>query len=239
MGGVERPSRRKCKPGDQFGLWTVIRFAGAKAGYVCRCQCGKEAEIPTTNLTKGKSRGCVKCVNRDLAKARSNATALGIPQRDYDRLAGRGYAARSRCTDPTSQSYPSYGGRGITFEFETIREYVEHLITLPGWDNPRAEIDRIDNDLGYARGNVRFTDRSGNANNTRVNRLVEWEGQTYTAVQFHRKFCPLYRCRSYVKHRLDRGDSPSDILARYVRYSERRAKAPLYHSHKQGADDRP
>lgn len=63
---------------------------------------------------------------------------------------------RERCNNPKSEKYPRYGGRGITVD--------------PVWDNFRAfarwaeengnqeglELDRINNDLGYAPENCRW-----------------------------------------------------------------------------------
>jgi len=70
-------------------------------------------------------------------------------------------ATKGRCTDPKHPSYKNYGGRGITlaedlYKFEDYRDYV---CSLPGYD-PTLTIDRIDNDKGYEKGNLRWRDRS-------------------------------------------------------------------------------
>jgi len=53
-------------PGSKFNKLTIIGLAeiryGTQAIWLCRCDCGKEAKIPTYRLTNGavKSCGCVR-----------------------------------------------------------------------------------------------------------------------------------------------------------------------------------
>lgn len=54
--------------GQQFGLLTVINFAGMKnhrAMWHCRCQCGNEKDINGTSLRLGKSQSCGCRPNRN------------------------------------------------------------------------------------------------------------------------------------------------------------------------------
>lgn len=46
--------------GQKFGRWTVIRAAITpnRAGYLCRCECGNESKIATSQLKSGKSKSC-------------------------------------------------------------------------------------------------------------------------------------------------------------------------------------
>jgi hypothetical protein len=72
---------------------------------------------------------------------------------------------RSRCLNPSHQSYSDYGGRGITVcqewieSFETfLNDVGERPFDPPDWTGKTAfySIDRIDNDRGYEPGNVRW-----------------------------------------------------------------------------------
>ena len=69
-----------------------------------------------------------------------------------------GRDASKRCKDLNN---PNYGGRGISFDFKSIPEYVTYIMRSIG---PRPSktmsIDRIDNDKGYSEGNLRWATRS-------------------------------------------------------------------------------
>lgn len=43
--------------GKRFGLWNVIKYVG-KSKWLCRCDCGTEAEVSTNQLIHGKSTKC-------------------------------------------------------------------------------------------------------------------------------------------------------------------------------------
>lgn len=228
VGGVVRPSRRKLAEGDRIGSWRLLEYD--RAYWLCECECRKLAWVSSGNLNQGKSTSCVLCSNRRLASARSAATRLGIPQKDYDRLANRMYAARRRCEDPKDAGFANYGGRGITFDFSSIEAAVGHLVTLPGWDNPTLELDRKDNHRGYFAGNLRFVNRSGNASNTRANRRIRYLAREYTAEQFWRKFASRYRDSRTVTRKIQEGKTAEQIIAEqrrcrgpYLRRTKRRA----------------
>jgi hypothetical protein len=53
------------------------------------------------------------------------------------------------------------------------RAYLAYLITLPGWDDPSLELDRVDVDKGYERGNLRFITKRENRNNQRSVRELQ------------------------------------------------------------------
>ena len=53
------------KPGE-FGRWTVVRLEGRRGCHrlwLCRCECGGESLLTTSNLTSGHSRQCRRCAD--------------------------------------------------------------------------------------------------------------------------------------------------------------------------------
>jgi len=46
-------------------------------------------------------------------------------------------------------------------------EFLRYVQTLPGWDQPELEFDRIETNGNYEPGNVRFISKSGNLKNKR------------------------------------------------------------------------
>lgn len=79
---------------------------------------------------------------------------------------------RQRCENPNNTSYHHYGGRGITVsdDLKEFKDYIDYVMSLPNAPTQfptKLEIDRINNDLGYTKGNLRWTTRSVNMINTR------------------------------------------------------------------------
>lgn len=68
------PDRQRITVGQRFGRWTTIRrMAGA---WLCRCACGAERGIVSSNLTRNLSRSC-GCLKRELALAKSRPIVPG------------------------------------------------------------------------------------------------------------------------------------------------------------------
>lgn len=62
-------------------------------------------------------------------------------------------AAKKRCTNPNTQDWPLYGGRGIRFLFSSFQEFLAEIGSKP---SSQHSIDRIDTDGHYCAGNVRW-----------------------------------------------------------------------------------
>lgn len=81
-----------------------------------------------------------------------------------------------RCTNPNSNDYHLYGGRGITLseEWKDFRAFLADMGEKPSG----LSLDRIDNSQGYEPGNCRWATSVQQARNTRKNKLtvadVEW-----------------------------------------------------------------
>lgn len=158
------PSSRPELVGVQYGSVTIIspelQWVGKewnrKVHVFTRCNgCGAERWISLGNLERGRTKGCRACNQ-----------PVRFPKWLYVRMQG----AEQRCTNPNSASWPDYGARGITFDFAGPAEaalWVQENLGLP--DIPaKAEIDRIDNDKGYAPGNLRWSTRQVNQSHTRA-----------------------------------------------------------------------
>jgi hypothetical protein len=81
--------------GEKFGKWTVLRKNGStdegKLLYLCRCECGTESNVISSNLKKKYSESCVGCSkNGSIGKQKKRKLSiLTEPERlriklDYD-----------------------------------------------------------------------------------------------------------------------------------------------------------
>jgi hypothetical protein len=92
------------------------------------------------------------------------------------RLLDRLSAAITRCHNPSDRGYKHYGLRGISVhdEWRSDRSaFLCYVQTLDGWDNPKLDMDRANNNGNYEPGNIRFTTKKANAANRR--RMEELE----------------------------------------------------------------
>ena len=115
---------------------------------------------------------------------------------------------KQRCTNPKSQGFKLYGGRGITMQPEWAASFTEFLKDV-GECPSGCSLDRIDNTKGYERGNVRWATPHEQSNNTRTNRYVTLDGVTKTLAQWARELKLPYRM---LRGRLDRGVQPPELF---------------------------
>jgi hypothetical protein len=88
---------------------------------------------------------------------------------------------KNRCLNPKCKDFHNYGGRGILFDDSWADFYI--FLSDMGIRPNGMTLDRIDNNKGYSKDNCRWAAIDVQSNNTRVNRIVEYEGQPYTIAQ--------------------------------------------------------
>lgn len=97
---------------------------------------------------------------------------------------------KQRCYNISHPSYKYYGERGIIMSEifkNSSKDFIDYLKTLPDYNRWLSDnslsIDRIDNELGYIKGNLQFSTKSHQVINTRL-RTSNKSG--YRGVNFHR-----------------------------------------------------
>ena len=75
---------------------------------------------------------------------------------------------KKRCLNPNHKQYNNYGGRGITISDDWLK--FENFFNDMGLCPNNYEIDRIDNNQGYFKGNCRWVDKKTNCRNKRTNK---------------------------------------------------------------------
>jgi hypothetical protein len=166
--------------GHVFGLLTVIRAASARCGgrsaWECLCACGQTKFVLTQSLRGGKSTSC------GCAQWKHGDSRRGNEAPEYTVWWG----LRSRCLNPKNKLYAYYGGRGITVceHWQGARGYKHFLADVGRRPTPKHSLDRIDNDLGYQPGNVRWATKKQQMRNTRRTRSVTIDGRTCSLAEW-------------------------------------------------------
>lgn len=158
---------------DRYGMWTILGegepyVRTSKEGVVVRfptkkvvCDCGEVREVLFSNLKSGKSKSC-GC--EKVRKAIERTTIHGMAQtKEYTAWC----AMKTRCNSVDPDISENYKNRGITIQKEwldSFEKFYEHVGPCP---DITYSLDRIDNDLGYIEGNVRWASRSTQNRNRR------------------------------------------------------------------------
>lgn len=150
---------------------------------VMKCECGYQGTVSLSRLRQGILNACRQCARKVATRKIQSRHSYGsvpveLPRKDRRRLQSRINGSIQRCHNPTVKSYPNYGGRGI-YVHKAWREdrgaYLAYLLTLPNWDDPALDLDRIDNNRGYEPGNLRFATKTQNTRNRRTVAALEAE----------------------------------------------------------------
>ena len=92
---------------------------------------------------------------------------------------------KQRCSNPNYKNFYFWGGRGITFDpkWKTFKGFYEDM--FPSYKKGLS-LDRIDNNGNYNKVNCRWATRIEQANNTRRNTFITFNGTTKTLTQWAR-----------------------------------------------------
>ena len=167
--------------GKRFGMLTVLyRTEERRRGFVmwhCRCDCGNEVDVMSSNLIHGHSRSC-GCRSRLMA----SLTHCVWKTPEEQRLAKIFNGMRARCYCKTNKNYARWGGRGIYICDEWLdpingrRAFIDWALSHGYKLNAGLSLDRINNDGPYSPENCRFTNSETQCNNRRNNVLVNYLG---------------------------------------------------------------
>ena len=195
--------------GRRFGRLVVVSIAFRKNAiyWSCQCDCGGSTVVRGTELRNGTTKSC-GCGSRE--QARLNCQKWWkrnerIPEQLRSGLKNCYRNMLRRCTDPTDKRWDCYGGRGISVCNEWIgpdgrRRFYDWALEA-GYAKG-LQIDRINVHGNYSPDNCRFVDAVVQANNTRRNRVINWQGRSLTAADWARELDLTYPA---MQHRLDRG----------------------------------
>ena len=166
--------------GFRFGSLTVLQLGEKQrpmngAWWLCLCDCGTQKNIPATDMVQGKINSC-GC---------EHAERIGNANITHGKSKSRTYklwmAMRNRC-DRINQDYSC---RGIVYDerWKSFENFLEDMGEAP----EGLSLDRIDCNGNYHKANCRWATREQQANNTRANVFIEWDGKRQTRSQWEKE----------------------------------------------------
>jgi len=179
--------------GRKFGRLTVVsefvRFQRGRNRRFCRCECecGTVVDVRQEHLGSRNTRSC-GCLQQETRKA--SLTTHGMSDlAEFNIWMGM----RDRCLNPRSPAYANYGGRGITICERWLHSFPAFLADIGSRPSPIHTLERKENSVGYNPGNCVWATRADQANNTRRNIVLTFNGLSLTLARWSRKTGIKYR----------------------------------------------
>lgn len=223
------------KEGQRINDWIIlsnkpVRPTRYEVRVKCRCAlCDKISTPFWIRVKRGLSKRCMSC-SASICGQQSAVKKWGrILDADDRLLYGRWRGIKTRCEDPRHKQYSYYGGSGIRLskEFQDYVSFVNYCKNLPSYHHS-LEVDRIETDKGYERGNIVFSNRGAQLRNRKITVFTTYKGKKYVALDFAAEFIkklhPVYVVRLAKKGMtgeqiLEREKNP--LKLRKIRYSKK------------------
>lgn len=178
--------------GSRYGRLTVIEEstkALQKSRWLCICDCGNQKVVYANDLRKGHTTSC-GCYARHMQRTAN--TKHGHAPRSATGGSGQSKTYKiwaemiKRCHNPSSESFPRYGGRGISV-CDQWRESFENFLADMGESPTGLSIERDDSNGNYEPGNCRWASVIEQANNKRNNVMLGTPDGIMTIAEFARR----------------------------------------------------
>lgn len=145
-----------------------------------KCSCGNKFEAIILQVKNGNTKSC-GCFRDNKIKEQGFKNV--IHGRRNHPLYKMWQGMIRRCNDSKDFGYRNYGGRGIQVcdRWKNINLFIEDMYPLYSIG---LELDRIDVNGNYEPNNCRWVTRKQNMNNTRRNRIVEYNGVKKTVSEW-------------------------------------------------------
>lgn len=150
------------------------------------CTCGVEKIMREESFKRSKSCGCKA---KEVSKKRM--TTHGLSRHPIYSI-WKGMV--SRCNNQKLKEYVYYGGRGIKVcdrwkGKDGFQNFLEDMGERPSLLH---QIDRIDNNKGYSPSNCRWATSRQQMNNTRRNRIIEYDGKKKSLTEWAKELSINY-----------------------------------------------
>lgn len=182
------------RSGQRFGRLTALERRPPKNGsvsWLCKCDCGKEVVVDSSNLKQGITRSC-GCLRVDAHAKHGHASRSGQSPtwRTWAEM-------KARCGNKKAPYYARYGGRGIRV-CERWMTYASFLADMGERPSIKHSIDRLDVNGNYEPGNCRWANSTEQSRNKRNTVYVLFKGEKITLAALAERYAislPMVRDR--------------------------------------------
>lgn len=181
--------------GDVFGRLTVLKPVRDRLEYwLCRCRCGATTEVRPSNLRSGQVQSC-GCLQLDRVKE-VNTTHGHTINFEQSKLYAYWLETRKSLTEPSRDSYPTFGGRGIKMLPKWFDSFEAFLSDVGDRTSEGLVLRRKDADKNFVPGNMRWCspEQSNLGKSDKV--LVTINGVTKQMIEW----CREYNIRKNTMH---------------------------------------
>ncbi len=166
--------------GKRFGKYVVISHLGKINGnrrWLCRCDCGSERVVDGGRLLSGRSKSCGCAIPEIISKLfKTHGLTNSTTYFSWCSM-------KERCLNKNCESYPRYGGRGITICTRWLNSF-ENFFADMGEKPKATSLERKDNGVNYEPSNCIWATAKQQANNRRSSRFITYSNITKTLKQW-------------------------------------------------------
>lgn len=185
---------------QRFNKLVALEYShkkGSKVMWKCRCDCGNITYVSVSNLR------CNRVISCGCYKLEEFSKRFTKHNQRHTKLYEIWKSMKRRCFNSKNAAFHNYGGRGITVCDDWANDFSTFYVwSMQNGYSEGLSIDRIDNNGNYEPSNCRWVDKLTQANNTRANHFVSYNGQKLTVAQLSKKTNMPYQT---LLHRINKG----------------------------------
>lgn len=176
--------------GTRFGFLVIVaessvKYKGKFTQYECLCDCGDTCLRLATKLFSGRliSCGCKQGYGNGTTRKHKIALKHGKSGTSIY-LTWQGMI--SRCHNQNNKNYHQYGGRGILV-CDSWHKFENFYADMGDKPTKELSLERIENNSGYNKDNVKWGTKSEQHRNKRDNHFLKLDDELLTLSEWSRK----------------------------------------------------
>lgn len=171
---------------QKFCKLTVLEFDGRRKNqsfWKCLCDCGKTSIVNGGKLKNGHTKSCGCLLNETRGQSSKKHGMSHTPEHNV------WLGMQARCYNENNDQYKDWGGRGITVCDRWLGDegFVNFFADMGKRPSEKHTIERGNNDGNYSPDNCSWELKEVQANNTRSNVFITYNGQTKTVANWGKK----------------------------------------------------